>query len=100
MKHQSANVELDYILQCYKLLQTSSEINVSLQILLSGNERCDDDIDDDDADGYMIPMCLPCYAGDKKRQQHCNNKAYNTPVLLQIGLSKKLRWKSPLAYMG
>ena len=59
---------LTCILQWYKVLQSLNEITASLQKLLSGNEKCDKDTNgtDDDTDGQMIPMCLPCYAGDTK----------------------------------
>ena len=41
--------------------------DVSLQKLLIGKRKChnsDDDAVDDDADGDMIPLCLPFFAGD------------------------------------
>ena len=41
-------------------------IYASLQGLSIGNQKCDN-ADDDDAVGFMIPMCRPCFAGDTKK---------------------------------
>ena len=43
-----------------------NEIDASLQKILIGNQKCDT-VDDNDADRDMIPMCLPCLAGDTEK---------------------------------
>ena len=47
------------------------EIDASFKNLLNGNKKCDatdddDATDEDDVDRVMVPMCRPCFAGDKK----------------------------------
>ena len=57
------------------VLQSLNEINASLQKLLNGNEKCDDDIDDaddetdtdNDADGQHDPYVSAMLAGDTRR---------------------------------
>ena len=54
------------ILQCFALLQSLNEINVSLQKLLCRKKKCDadtdskDEDDNDETDRDMIPICLLC----------------------------------------
>ena len=45
-------------LQWYKLLQTSKETNASLQILLSRNEKCNDDTDSDEQHDLYVSAML------------------------------------------
>ena len=40
------------------------KINAPLQTLSIGTQKCNN-TDDDDADRDMIPMCRPCFTGDK-----------------------------------
>ena len=47
-----------------------NEIDAFLQKILIGNQKCDT-VDDNDADGDMIPMCPPCFAGNTKKTRTC-----------------------------
>ena len=85
---------LTCILQWYKVLQNLNETNISLQKLLNGNENCDDDTDDHPAAENMIPMCLPCYAGNIKTTLDMASNNYHFPVMhaniLKLWLTIKL----------
>ena len=64
------NIELDQYFTVYVLLQTFNKINASLQ-------------NADDADGqHMIPICLPCYAGDTKSQEKSPGSAQSQTAAL------------------
>ena len=61
------NIELDlYFTVMWSSAKKLNEIIASLQMLLSRNEQCDDDTDENDGVGGQYE-CLPCYAGDIKR---------------------------------
>ena len=57
------------------LLLTLNEIYASLEKSLVRNQKYDAtddaDADVDDADGVVIPMCRPCFAGDTNMSLIC-----------------------------
>ena len=63
---------LVYLIQWYKLIQTSKEINACLQKLFSGNEMCDDDTDDDtvDADRQHDPCVCHAMQATQEVREH------------------------------
>ena len=67
------NIDLDLYFYNNKLLHTLNEISTSLQMLLSGNEKCDDDTDDDDADGQRDP-----YVSAMLGRRHINDCVWRT----------------------
>ena len=73
-------LNLSCILQWYiELLQTSNEINASLQKLLIGSEKCDDDAADaNNADGQHGP----CVSAMLHRQHKKGNFCWSNDVLI------------------
>ena len=67
-------------------MQTSNEINASLQKLFSGNGKCDDDTDN--ADRYMIPMYLPCSTGHTKMAENLLS-LFSSLKMLYFSVSKR-----------
>ena len=87
---------LTCILQWNKVLQSLNEINTSLQKLLNGNEKCDDDTDDDDADDDDADGQYDPYVSAMLRRRHKNNyhtatECFNS-LLIYTGVEYFTHW--------
>ena len=79
------------VLEKCEVYSTKSQYSFSISLNLSRNraithQKCDN-ADDDAADGDMLPMCRPCFAGDTKiilfpRDLH--TRRVGSPVIMWI----------------